>query len=63
MKPLVACLALAALAGCAADPRNIAPGMSERDVDAAFGKPVAAGRLAGGEQYGAVDYRGCGVFS
>lgn len=51
MKLLAACLALVALAGCAADPRNIAPGTSERDVDAAFGKPVAAGRLPGGEEY------------
>ena len=51
MKPLVASLAFVALAGCASDPRNIAPGMSERDVDAAFGKPVAAGRLPGGGEY------------
>ena len=51
MKPLLSLLVLAALAGCASGARNIAPGMSENEVGARFGKPVAAGRLAGGEEY------------
>jgi hypothetical protein len=40
------------LAGCAADPqRNISAGMSEGEVGSRLGNPVAAGRLASGEQY------------
>jgi hypothetical protein len=42
----------AMLAGCVADPqRNIVSGMSETEVTSRFGKPVAAGRLASGEEY------------
>jgi hypothetical protein len=53
MKALWSVLLLgAALAGCASDPqRNIAAGMSESEVGSRFGKPVASGRLASGEEY------------
>lgn len=40
------------LAGCASDPRySISPGMATSDVSARAGKPVATGRLPGGEEY------------
>jgi hypothetical protein len=51
MKPLPALAIVLALAGCASSPRNIAPGMSQNEVDSRFGKPVAEGRLAAGELY------------
>jgi hypothetical protein len=51
MKPRRSLLVVAVLAGCAADPRSIAPGMSASELDARFGAPAAAGRLASGEEY------------
>ena len=52
MKLAYSALLLAALVGCAANPqRNISPGMTGSEVSAALGKPVASGRLPGGEEY------------
>ena len=48
--PCIAVL-VALLAGCASDPRYIASGMSSAEVGSRFGKPVATGRLPGGEEY------------
>jgi outer membrane protein assembly factor BamE (lipoprotein component of BamABCDE complex) len=45
-------LVAALLAGCAADPRyDVSIGMTSADVGARVGKPVASGRLPGGEEY------------
>ena len=52
MKRFRLVLVAAALAGCAANPqREISPGMSGSEVSAALGKPLATGRLPGGEEY------------
>ena len=44
-------LVAAVLAGCAANPQRVSPGMSSNEVSAALGKPIATGRLPGGEEY------------
>jgi outer membrane protein assembly factor BamE (lipoprotein component of BamABCDE complex) len=45
-------LLVALLAGCASDPRyDVSAGMTAADVSSRVGKPVAAGRLPGGEEY------------
>ena len=51
MKVLSPVLLVAALAGCAANPERISPGMSGNEVSAALGKPLATGRLPSGEEY------------
>src|SRR5512138_1489889 len=48
--PLIGLLVVL-LAGCAADPRYVASGMSSAEVGSRYGKPVATGRLPGGEEY------------
>lgn len=52
MKLFYLVLVAAALAGCVANPRReISPGLSGSEVNAALGKPLASGRLPGGEEY------------
>jgi outer membrane protein assembly factor BamE (lipoprotein component of BamABCDE complex) len=51
MRLVYSALLLAALAGCAAQPRSLSAGMTGDEVSAALGKPAATGRLASGEEY------------
>ena len=51
MRLVDSALLLAALAGCAAQPRSLSAGMTGDEVSAALGKPAATGRLASGEEY------------
>ncbi len=51
MKAIAPLLVVAALAGCAANPQRVSPGMSGSEVSAMLGKPVGTGRLPGGVEY------------
>jgi outer membrane protein assembly factor BamE (lipoprotein component of BamABCDE complex) len=51
MRLVYSALLVAALAGCAAQPRSLTAGMTSDEVSAALGKPAGSGRLPSGEEY------------
>lgn len=51
MKALLTVLAAAALGGCASAAHDLSPGMTGAEVSSRVGKPIATGRLPGGEEY------------